>query len=147
MVRPIWDAIFTSWYRIQACPLRLSRYTSHILQNGQRPPNLNDIEDKTAIHNGDFGFFGTENMKETLREYDVVRVVALKTQQRHCTGSAGVVRSPAVGDIATICHEYAPQDKTAPVAVEYIASDGRTIWLADFEREELELMERPQGER
>jgi len=86
-------------------------------------------------------------MKETLREYDVVRVVALKTQQRHYTGSAGVVRSPAVGDIATICHEYAPQDKTPTAAVECVASDGRTVWLADFEREELELVERPQGDR
>jgi hypothetical protein len=47
-----------------------------------------------------------------------------------------------VGDVATICHEYNPKDPTAAVAVEMVDRNGRTVWLADFERAELELVRR-----
>jgi hypothetical protein len=76
-------------------------------------------------------------MSKQLTEYDIVRVVKLIESERHYTGSPGVARPPAVGDIATICMEYAPEDPEAPVVVECINADGLTIWLADFLREEL----------
>ena len=48
-----------------------------------------------------------------------------------------------IGDVATICHEYEAGDDTAVVAVEMVNKDGMTIWLADFQRTELDLVRRP----
>jgi hypothetical protein len=36
-----------------------------------------------------------------------------------------------VGDVATICHEYQPDNPDARVAVEMVDENGNTIWLAD----------------
>ena len=78
----------------------------------------------------------------TLREYDLVRVVRLLTPTRWFDGTESVKRPPAVGDVATICHETDPSNPAAPVFVEMVDGDGMTIWLAKFEKEELELAER-----
>lgn len=78
-----------------------------------------------------------------LREYDVVRVVKLIKADRPFDGTECVGRPPRVGDIATICHEYDPKDPTAVVAVEMVDDDGFTVWVADFERTELDLVRRP----
>ena len=78
-----------------------------------------------------------------LREHDVVRVTRLVRPDRPYDGTERVRRAPEVGDIATICHEYDPEDPTALVAVEMVDDDGFTVWLADFERTELELVRRP----
>jgi len=78
-----------------------------------------------------------------LREYDVVRVVRLATPDRFYDGTAAVMRPPRVGDVATICHENKPGDPSASVVVEKVDQDGMTIWLADFARDELELVSRP----
>ena len=51
-----------------------------------------------------------------------------------------------VGDIAVIVHEYDPADLSACVAVESVDPSGNTVWLADFERSELELVSRPSGD-
>ena len=75
-----------------------------------------------------------------IREYDSVRIVELKTPSRDFSGSEGVARAPRVGDIATVCHEYDSADASARVAVEKVDSSGYTIWLADFETDELELV-------
>lgn len=77
-----------------------------------------------------------------LREYDIVRVVKLIQDERSFDGSESVRRPPKVGDVGAICHEYNTEDKTAAVAVEMVDSNGLTIWLADFERAELELVRR-----
>jgi len=79
----------------------------------------------------------------SLREYDVVRVVKLIDLARKFAGTEGVRRPPRIGDVATVCHEYDPEDPAAPVAVEMVDHEGRTLWLADFHRNELELLERP----
>ncbi len=79
----------------------------------------------------------------TLREYDVVKVVKLLQKDRPFTGSESISRPPQIGDVATICHEYSPQDSSATVAVEMVNEKGYTIWLADFERSELEFVQRP----
>jgi hypothetical protein len=75
-----------------------------------------------------------------LREYDEVRVVKLLTSDRYFSGTEGVCRPPEVGDVATVCHEPSPKDQTAEVIVEMVDERGNTIWLAHFEREELELV-------
>ena len=80
-----------------------------------------------------------------LREYDVVRVARLSRADRPFDGTDGVRRPPRVGDVATICHEYDPADPGAMVAVEMVDDDGRTVWSADFERDELELLHGPRG--
>jgi hypothetical protein len=76
-----------------------------------------------------------------IREYDTVRVAKLLIPSRKFTGTEAIARAPRVGDIAVVCHEYAPNDPTATVGVEMVNTDGYTIWFADFEREELELVD------
>ncbi len=78
-----------------------------------------------------------------LREYDLVRVVKLIQADRPYDGTESVRRPPKVGDVASICHDYDPKDLTATVAVEMVNGDGLTVWLADFERTELELVRKP----
>ena len=78
-----------------------------------------------------------------LREHDVVRVVRLLRSDRPFDGTTGVRRPPTTGDVATICHEYDADDPASMVAVEMVDDQGLTVWLADFERNELELVRRP----
>ena len=75
-----------------------------------------------------------------MRQHDAVRVVRLFSTNRPYDGAVGLRRPPKVGDLATIAHEYDPEDPRAPLAVEKVDADGRVIWLADFERDELELV-------
>ena len=75
-----------------------------------------------------------------IREYDCVRVVRLKDRNRPFDGSNAVKRAPQVGDVATVCHEYSPEDPAALLAVEMVTEEGLTVWLADFDRTELELV-------
>jgi hypothetical protein len=79
-----------------------------------------------------------------LREYDTVRIVRLLNADRFFGGTASVRRPPRVGDVGIICHEYQPDDPDAVVAVEMVDPEGFTIWLADFARDELELVSRPE---
>ena len=78
-----------------------------------------------------------------LREYDVVRVIKLVHPVRPFDGTECVRRPPKVGDVATICQEYNPEDPTAKVVVEMVDDDGFTVWVADFERTELDFVSRP----
>ena len=47
------------------------------------------------------------------------------------------MREPRVGDIGTICHEHT-SDSAALLVVEMVNQEGLTVWLADFDRDELE---------
>lgn len=78
-----------------------------------------------------------------LREYDVVRVVRLLERDRSFGGTEGVRWPPRIGDAGTVAHEYDPSSSDAPVAVEMTDKDGMTVWLADFVREELEVVQCP----
>ncbi len=80
---------------------------------------------------------------EHLREYDVVRVVELHVPDRAFLGTQPIRRPPRVGDVAVIVHEHEPDDPTGDVAVEMLDDDGYTVWLADFEKRELEFVKRP----
>ncbi len=78
-----------------------------------------------------------------LREYDTIRVVRLHSRNRPFAGTEEVVRAPRIGDVAVIVHEYRADDPSAAVIVEMTDEKGYAIWLADFERDELELVSRP----
>jgi hypothetical protein len=71
-----------------------------------------------------------------LSEHDIVRVVRLRTSGRRFSGTEGVRRAPRVGDEGTIVNVRAP----GAFVVECVAPDGDTVWLADFRRDELELV-------
>ncbi|HXH48873.1 MAG TPA: hypothetical protein VNM47_05960 [Terriglobia bacterium] len=77
-----------------------------------------------------------------LREHDIVRVTKLVDTSRKFDGTEGVRRPPRIGDIGAICHGYDPKDANAPVVVEMVDNEGLTLWLADFQRDELELVRR-----
>lgn len=81
-------------------------------------------------------------MSSTFREFDIVRVAKLNVPTRIYNGTTGVSRAPRVGDEATICHQYAPDDPSAAMAVEMVDRRGMTIWLADFLPDELEFVSR-----
>lgn len=81
----------------------------------------------------------------TIRQYDVVRVLRLNPPRLRTASVETRPRGPRVGDIACVCHEYDPSDPNAPVAAEMVDEEGHTVWLADLERDELELVERPQA--
>jgi len=89
---------------------------------------------------------GTANVV-ILREYDEVRVVRLATADRDFTGTEGRLRPPSIGDTAIVCHDYDPGNPDGRVAAERVDADGNTVWLADFEKSELELVRRPTGRR
>jgi hypothetical protein len=76
-------------------------------------------------------------MTTAIAELDVVKVTTLLEADRQFTGSDGVKRAPSVGDLATVVNVLEPG--TAFV-VEAVDADGYTIWLADFCREELQLV-------
>ena len=82
-------------------------------------------------------------MSTRLQEHDTVRVSRLLSPSRAFDGTESVKRPPIVGDEATICHQYNPDDPAAALAVEMVDERGYTIWLADFVPEELEFIARP----
>jgi hypothetical protein len=69
-------------------------------------------------------------------EYDTVRVIA--TGPRLFEG----VRAPEVGDQGTIVYTGEPAS-SGPLVVECIGPDGVTLWLSDFQPNELVLIHRP----
>ena len=80
---------------------------------------------------------------DTQKEYDIVIIVKLATNDRKFDGTDKVKRTPRVGDIATIVYEYEPSNPNGRCIVEKVDDDGYTIWLADFEKDELEFISRP----
>lgn len=82
-------------------------------------------------------------MVNRIREFDIVRVVRLLERDRPFDGTVSVQRPPRLGDVATVVHEYDASHVNTPVAVEMVDEEGMTVWLADFLREELELVQRP----
>ena len=85
-----------------------------------------------------FGF--RDGSVKVLKTFDTVRLVRLDQTHREFQGSDGARRAPRVGDVGAICHEYEPGNPQALVAVESVDETGKTIWLADFSRDELELV-------
>jgi hypothetical protein len=73
-----------------------------------------------------------------IQELDTVRVVNLLTPHRHFDSSEGRGRPPALGDHGVVVHVHTEQGEPVGYIAECVASDGMTIWLADFHPQELE---------
>jgi hypothetical protein len=71
-------------------------------------------------------------------ECAVVRVVRLNQAHRHWLSSEGVGRPPQFGDIGTIVHIDVLNDPATPYIIECVDDQGLTVWLADFDRDEIE---------
>ena len=78
-------------------------------------------------------------MSAHFKELQVVVVSQLISTDRQFEGAERIARAPRVGDVGTICHAYDPTDAAAPVIVECIDPNGMTVWLADFQPNELQL--------
>lgn len=76
-------------------------------------------------------------------EYAIVRIVQLHQSHRHWLSSEGVGRPPAVGDTGTIVHVYALNDPATPYIIECVDDSGLTLWLADFDWDELASVQTP----
>ena len=78
-----------------------------------------------------------------LREYDEVRIVRLNLPTRPFDGTDGAKRPPRIGDTGIVVYEHDAATQAKSYSVENVTSDGATVWLADFDQEELELVSRP----
>ena len=78
-----------------------------------------------------------------VRKFDTVQVVRLATLEREFDGTEPVVRAPRVGDIAMVAHDWEPDDPAGTVIAEMTDEDGYTVWSADFDKDELVCISRP----
>jgi len=69
---------------------------------------------------------------------DTVRIVRLLTDERDVTGSAAEPPQPRAGEVGTVVDDVGD----GIYLVEQLTADGYTRWLAEFAREELELVDR-----
>jgi hypothetical protein len=68
-----------------------------------------------------------------------VKVAKLFDDDREYAGTMSLSRAPAVGDVGKVIYEYPPPDLR--MTVETLDPEtGQTVWLADFVKEELELL-------
>jgi hypothetical protein len=67
------------------------------------------------------------------QELATVVVRTLLTERRHITGTEGSSRQPQPGDLGTIVALLGPK----ACAVECVDSSGQTVWLTDFDFDEL----------
>ena len=73
----------------------------------------------------------------TLGPLDRVRVVRLLVAEREVDGASAQPSQPRVGEEATVIESLGDD----LYLVERATDDGRTIWLAEFDVAELELVE------
>ena len=75
--------------------------------------------------------------------YSLVRVIRLNTPERHISGHEGLVRQPRVGDIGCIVEVVDDMVNKEVYTVENADVGGFTIWLADFQQNELIFLSSP----
>jgi hypothetical protein len=68
-----------------------------------------------------------------------VKIVQNLDENRDVMGTMGMVVPPEVGDTGKVIYEYPAPDLR--VTVEKTDVGGGTVWLADFNRNEVELIE------
>ena len=74
---------------------------------------------------------------DQLKEYTTVRVRQLLQRNREFSGSTSVSRSPQIGDTGFVLESRVVSGHLKYL-VESVSPQGLTIWLAEFELEELE---------
>ena len=80
-----------------------------------------------------------------LIEFDTVRIIALNGRAEDHLAATAYSRLPQVGDIGTIV-DLIPTDEPDGAATRYVVEKvevtGTTVWLAEFTKDELELVPR-----
>lgn len=71
--------------------------------------------------------------------FDSVRITRLLTPAREVDSGTAPPAQPRVGDTGTVVETLGD----GLYLVERVTDDGRTVWLAEFDREELTLLDRP----
>jgi hypothetical protein len=73
-------------------------------------------------------------------QYEIVRIVQLKRAPEKYNEWRINQRAPKVGDIGCLIDILMASGYPNSYVVEAVAPDGTTIWLADFEEDELKLV-------
>jgi hypothetical protein len=79
-------------------------------------------------------------MRANLVEYQLVRVAKLRRASEDYDGWKLNQRSPALGDVGTLVDILRVQGLANRYVVECSGLDGSTIWLDEFDAEELEAI-------
>ena len=83
---------------------------------------------------------------QSIIEFDTVRVIALRSPAEQHLASSHAKRLPRVGDTGTVVHLLRDGDSDSRATrfiVESCENDGTWVWLAEFDRSEIELVSRP----
>jgi hypothetical protein len=70
-------------------------------------------------------------------ELDVVKVIRLATPTRDVGGTERVRRQPMLGDLGTVVAVRSRTSGPPGYYVESVNDEGLTVWLAEFEGDEL----------
>jgi hypothetical protein len=73
-----------------------------------------------------------------------VKIVQNLDENREVSGTMGLLEPPKLGDTGKVIYEYPAPDLR--VTVEKSDAAGGTVWFADFNRNELELIGEGEGE-
>jgi hypothetical protein len=76
-----------------------------------------------------------------LKEYTQVKVVKLLRSPEHYDGWGFNTRLPRIGDVGTIVDILTAPNYPNKYTVESVQNDGVTVWLSDFQAEELGAVE------
>ena len=76
-----------------------------------------------------------------IREFDVVRVVALRHPELDRNVGAALERAPAVGEEGVGLEIERKAEGTAVYVVESVTARGDTTWLSELAHDEVELVE------
>ena len=91
---------------------------------------------------------GRESRVARIIEFDTVRIVALRGTPESHLAVSGAERPPRVGDLGTVVHLVPTFDADDPATrymVESNEGSPSLVWLAEFSRDELEFVARPEA--
>jgi len=79
----------------------------------------------------------TKHGTRIFKELDQVQVVRLRHATREVDGTQRVRRQPRVGDLGTVVAVLQRGSEAPGYHVECVDDDGLTVWLTEFDRDEL----------
>ena len=88
------------------------------------------------------------HLSAQITELDLIRVVAMVGSPESHLAMNDCLRAPAVGDVGTVVGldpPRLPTDRKTQFVVESCDDEGNTVWLAQFSRNEIRLVERPRA--
>jgi hypothetical protein len=81
-------------------------------------------------------------LRGSFHEFDTVRVLRLVHDRARSLWD-GSLREPQVGDIGSVVEVHRTPLASPRFTIECVAADGRTVRMAEFGSDELELVGRP----